>query len=34
VLGEAVYRQLGNKNLNQVFPGFNGQPNHFLGLIG
>ena len=30
VLGEVVYRHLGNKNLDQVFPGFENQPAKFL----
>ena len=30
VLGEAVYRHLGNKDLAQVFPGFEGKPAGFL----
>jgi uncharacterized protein (DUF1501 family) len=30
VLGEAVYRHLGNKALDQVFPGFQNQPGGFL----
>jgi uncharacterized protein (DUF1501 family) len=30
VLGEAVYRHLGNKALDQVFPGFENQPAKFL----
>ncbi|MBV9180673.1 MAG: DUF1501 domain-containing protein [Acidobacteria bacterium] len=33
VLGEMVYRQLGNHQLSQVFPGFDAQPTKFLGLI-
>ena len=33
VLGEAVYRQLGNKDLGRVFPGFANQPRQFLGLL-
>jgi uncharacterized protein (DUF1501 family) len=34
VLGEAVYRHLGNKSLNQVFPGFENQPAEFLRYLG
>ena len=34
VLGEIVYRHLGNRNLAQVFPGFDAQPNSFLTLLG
>jgi uncharacterized protein (DUF1501 family) len=34
VLGEAVYRHLGNKSLDQVFPGFENQPGKFLQLLG
>jgi len=34
VLAEAVCRQLGNKDLNQVFPGFDAPAAKFLGLIG
>jgi uncharacterized protein (DUF1501 family) len=33
VLGEAVYRQLGNKDLRRVFPGFDSGSEKFLGLI-
>ena len=34
VLGEAVYKQIGNKDLGRVFPGFDDPPKNFLGLIG
>ncbi|MGA8149432.1 MAG: DUF1501 domain-containing protein [Terriglobales bacterium] len=34
VLGEAVYQHLGNKNLAQVFPGFENEPGNFLKLLG
>jgi len=34
VIGEAVYQHLGNKNLDQVFPGFEGQPGQFLRYLG
>jgi uncharacterized protein (DUF1501 family) len=34
VLGEAVARHLGNKNLATVFPGFENQPGKFLKLLG
>jgi len=34
VLGEAVYKHLGNKALNQVFPGFENQPGKFLKYLG
>jgi uncharacterized protein (DUF1501 family) len=34
VLGEAVYRHLGNRALEQVFPGFGGGPAEFLGVLG
>ena len=34
VLGEAVYRHLGNRELDAVFPGFANQPNKFLGFLG
>jgi len=34
VLGEAVYNHLGNKALDQVFPGFENQPGKFLKLLG
>jgi uncharacterized protein (DUF1501 family) len=34
VLGEAVHRHLGNKNLDQVFPEFDNRPGKFLNLIG
>jgi uncharacterized protein (DUF1501 family) len=33
VLGEGVYRHLGNKQLDQVFPGFEDSPRNFLGLL-
>jgi uncharacterized protein (DUF1501 family) len=33
VLGEAVYTHLGNKNLSQVFPGFDDQPGSFLQFL-
>jgi len=34
VVGEAVYKHLGNKALNQVFPGFDNQPGKFLKYLG
>ncbi len=34
VLGEAVYKHLGNKSLDQVFPGFDNQPGKFLKYLG
>ncbi len=34
VLGEAVYRHLGTKSLDQVFPGFENQPGEFLKFLG
>jgi uncharacterized protein (DUF1501 family) len=34
VLGEAVYKHLGNKALNQVFPGFDNLPGKFLKYLG
>jgi len=34
VLSEAVYKHLGNKALNQVFPGFDNQPGKFLKYLG
>ena len=34
VLGEAVYRHLGNRSLDSVFPGFDGRPGAFLNLLG
>jgi uncharacterized protein (DUF1501 family) len=34
VLGEAVDRHLGNKSLDQVFPGFDNQTGKFLKLLG
>jgi uncharacterized protein (DUF1501 family) len=34
VLGEAVYKHLGNKDLNRVFPGFDNQPGKFLKYLG
>jgi uncharacterized protein (DUF1501 family) len=34
VIGEAVGRHLGNKNLADVFPGYDNQPGKFLRLLG
>ena len=34
VLGEAVARHMGNKNLNEVFPGYGNQPGKFLRFLG
>jgi uncharacterized protein (DUF1501 family) len=34
VIGEAVARHLGNKNLAEVFPGYDNQPGKFLRLLG
>jgi uncharacterized protein (DUF1501 family) len=34
VMGEAVLRHLGNKNLNEVFPGYENQPGKFLRVLG
>ncbi|MBI2678649.1 MAG: DUF1501 domain-containing protein [Candidatus Koribacter versatilis] len=34
ILGEGVYRHLGNKQLDVVFPGFASSPQGFLGLLG
>jgi uncharacterized protein (DUF1501 family) len=34
VIGEAVARHLGNKNLGNVFPGFENQPGKFLRYLG
>ena len=34
VLGEAVSRHLGNKDLAAVFPGFDNRPEKFLRLLG
>ena len=34
VLGEAVYRHYGNKDLDTVFPGFENSPGKFLNLVG
>jgi uncharacterized protein (DUF1501 family) len=34
VLGEGVYRHLGNRNLEQVFPGFETRPGEFLRYLG
>jgi len=34
VLGEAVYQHLGNKALQEVFPGFDNQPAKFLHYLG
>jgi uncharacterized protein (DUF1501 family) len=33
VLGEAVARHMGNKNLNDVFPKYENQPGKFLQII-
>jgi len=34
VLGEGVYRHLGNRQLATVFPGFESSPQNFLGILG
>jgi uncharacterized protein (DUF1501 family) len=34
VIGEAVARHMGNKNLAEVFPGYDNQPGKFLKLLG
>ncbi|HZW96699.1 MAG TPA: DUF1501 domain-containing protein [Candidatus Eremiobacteraceae bacterium] len=34
VVGEAVARHMGNKNLSEVFPGYDNQPGRFLRLLG
>ena len=34
VLGEAVYRHLGNQDLDSVFPGFRNEPSKFLKILG
>jgi uncharacterized protein (DUF1501 family) len=34
VVGEAVYRHLGNRNLTTVFPGFENEPRRFLKILG
>jgi len=34
VIGEAVVRHMGNKNLSDVFPGYENQPAKFLRLLG
>ncbi len=34
VLGEAVYRQVGSTDLNEVFPRFNNSPSGFLRILG
>ena len=34
VVGEVVYRHLGNKNLAQVFPGYENNPKNFLKVLG
>ena len=34
VVGEAVYRHLGNQNLGSVFPGFDDQAAKFLKFLG
>ncbi len=33
VIGETVAKHLGNKNLNEVFPGYDNQPSRFLNLV-
>ena len=33
-LGESVSHQLGNQALDQVFPGFDNQPERFLNILG
>jgi uncharacterized protein (DUF1501 family) len=34
VIGEAVFRHMGNTNLAEVFPGYENQPGRFLRLLG
>jgi hypothetical protein len=34
VLGEMVYRHLGNRDLAEVFPGFQSSPSKFLRILG
>ena len=34
VIGEVISRHMGNKNLAEVFPGFDNQPGRFLHLVG
>ncbi|MDT8070977.1 MAG: DUF1501 domain-containing protein [Terriglobia bacterium] len=34
VVGEAVYRHLGNRHLNEVFPGYENSPSKFLRYLG
>jgi uncharacterized protein (DUF1501 family) len=34
VIGEVVARHMGNKNLNEVFPGYDNQPGKFLRIVG
>jgi uncharacterized protein (DUF1501 family) len=34
VVGEAVWRHLGNRNLKEVFPGYENQVGKFLGVLG
>jgi len=34
VIGEAVARHMGNKNLAEVFPGYDNQPGRFLHILG
>ena len=34
VLGEAVYRHLGNRDLQRVFPNFQNNPRNFVGVLG
>ena len=34
VIGEAVARHMGNRNLNAVFPGYDNRPDKFLRLLG
>ena len=33
VLGEALYRHLGSRDLDKVFPGFQNRPDRFLGIL-
>jgi hypothetical protein len=34
VVGEAVYRHLGNRHLTEVFPGYENSPSKFLKYLG
>jgi hypothetical protein len=33
VLGEIIYKHLGDRDLAKVFPGYANDPKHFTGLV-